>query len=165
MAVEIRPVVIGDAASYRRCWDAVAKERRYLVEYKAAPLSDVRKSLRASLRRKTSFLVAVDGDRVVGWAAVFSGGWPPNKDSGHFEIGLLRAYRRMGLGTKLAAKILKMSRLKFDSIFCTVLRENVGARKLSKKMGFKLCGTIARGVKLAYGFDDLLVMQKRLRRA
>lgn len=50
MAVEIRPIVLKDAASYRRCWDAVAKEHLYLIEYKAPPLSEVRAQVHKNLR-------------------------------------------------------------------------------------------------------------------
>ena len=163
MAVKIRPIVLKDAASYRRCWDAVAKERRYVGEYEAPPLSEVRAQLRKNLRKKTPFLVAVDGERVVGFAAVYRPGLPSQSHAGDLGVGLLPAYRGMGLGTKLVAGVLKISRGKFDSVVLVVFRKNKHARKLYKKMGFKPCGGIKKAVKLAYGFDDLLFMQKELR--
>jgi len=164
MAVKIRPIVLKDAAGYRQCWDAVAKERRYLYVYEAPPLSEVRTNLRKSLRRKTPFLVAEDGERVVGWAAVFSSGWPPYKNCGHLGMSIHPEHRGMGLGTKLAARVLKMSHGKFDSVFLTVFGKNKPARKLAKKMQFELCGGIRKGVKLAYGLDDVLIMQKQMHR-
>jgi ribosomal protein S18 acetylase RimI-like enzyme len=165
MAVKIRHIVLKDAASYRQCFDAVAKERRYFPVYQAPPPSVVRAYLRKSLRDKTVFLIAEDQERVVGWAAVSSSGWPSSAGCGHFGIGLLPEYRGMGLGTKLAARVLKMARGKFSSVFLFVLRKNKPARKLIKKMGFELCGEIKKGVKLPQGFDDNLIMQKRMRTA
>ena len=106
MAVKIRPIVLGDAASLRQCWDAVAKERRYMLWYEAPPLSQVRANLRKSLRKRTPFRVAVDGERVVGWAAVFSPHWPTLSHNGDLMVSLLPDYRRMGLGTKLARSVL-----------------------------------------------------------
>src|SRR5262249_31931594 len=115
MAVEIRPIALKDAASYRRCWHAVAQERQYIYEDKAPPLAEVRKRLRKSLRKKTPFLVAVDGERVVGWAAVFRPGLPSLSHNGDFGIMLLPDYRGAGLGKKLTTGVLKMSRGKYDS--------------------------------------------------
>ena len=163
MAVKIRPIVLQDAASYRQCFDAVAKEGRYKFEDKAPPLSEVRKRLQLSLQKKTPFLVAVDGERVVGWAAMFSSDAPSLSHNGIFAISLLAEYRGKGLGTKLMAKILKMSQGRFDWATLEVWGKNKHAQKLYKKMGFKVCGRITRQVKLSYGFDDEVIMQKRLR--
>lgn len=164
MAVKIRPIVLEDAASFRQCYDAVAKERRYLFGYKAPPLSAVQARLRKNLREKTPSLVAVDGERVVGWAAVYRAGVPALSHSGDFAIGLLPEYRGMGLGAKLGAGVLKMARGKFDTLLLTVVRKNKRARKLCKKLGFESCGVEKKAVKLAYGFDDVLIMQKQMRR-
>jgi L-amino acid N-acyltransferase YncA len=164
MAVKIRPIVLKDAASYRRCRDTVAKERRYSYEYKAPPLSEVRVNLRKHLRKKTPFLVAMDGERVVGWAAVYRAGVPALSHGGDLVLGLLSEHRGMGLGTKLAAGVLKTARGKFDMVILTVFRKNKRARKFFERMGFKSCGAEKNAVKLAYGFDDVLIMQKQTRR-
>ena len=79
-------------------------------------------------------------------------------------MSLLPAYRGLGLGTKLAAGVLKMARGKFDMMLFCVFRKNKRARKLGEKMGFEVCCEEKKAVKMAYGFDDLLVMQKLLRR-
>jgi len=164
VAVKIRPIVLKDAASYRLCWDAVAKERRYLYTYKAPPLSEVRMNLRKSLRKKTPFLVAVDGKRVVGWAAVHRPDLPSLRHCGDLWMSLHPGYRKVGLGVKLMVSVLKMCRGKYDSVVLYVFRKNKRARKLFRKMGFDVCSEIKRGVKLPSGFDDLLIMQKQMRR-
>lgn len=165
MAVRIRPITLRDAASYRRCWDAVARERLYLTEQKAPPVSAVRAQVRTSLREKTPFLVAVDGERVVGFAAVYRFGPPSLSHNVRFGIGLLRAYREMGLGTKLVAGILKMCRGQFDFLYLEVFGKNKRAQKLYRKMGFEACGRIRNYVKgLVYGSDDGLLMQRPMRR-
>ncbi len=165
MAVKIRPIVLKDAASYRQCWDTVAKERRSFYWYEAPPLSEVRANLRKSLRKKTPILVAVDDERVVGWAAVYRAGVPSLSHGGDLLMCLLPEYRGVGLGTKLAAGVLKMARGKFDMMLFCVFGKNKSARKLGQKLGFELCGTEKKAVKMAYGFDDLLILQKHLRRA
>jgi RimJ/RimL family protein N-acetyltransferase len=116
------------------------------------------------LRKKTPFLVAVDEERVIGWASMVSSDAPSLRHNGIFGIGLLPEYRGLGLGTKLMAGVLKLSRGRFDSLILDVFGKNKRAQKLYKNMGFKPCGRITRHVKLAYGFDDVVIMEKRLRR-
>lgn len=163
MAVEIRPVVLGDAACLRQCWNAVAQERRYIVEYEAPPLSKLRMALRRSLRKKKPFFVVADEERVVAWAVVDRAGIPSLSHNGHLMMMVHPEYRGAGLGTKLAAKVLKACRGKFDSVTFCFFSKNKPARKLSRKMGFAQCGREKKFGKLAYGFDDQIVMQKQLR--
>lgn len=163
MAVKVRPVVLKDAASFRRCWDAVAKERRYIYSYEAPSLPKVRAHLRENLRKKNPILVAVDGERVVGWAVVFRADVPSLSHNGHLAMSLHAEYRGIGLGTELATRILKVSQGKFDSVTCCFFSKNKPARRLSRKMGFALCGREKKFGRLAYGFDDQLIMQKQLR--
>jgi L-amino acid N-acyltransferase YncA len=164
MAVKIRPIALEDAASYRQCYDTIAKERRYLLQHEAPPLSALRANLRKNRREKNPFLVAVDGERVVGLAFVWRAGWPSMRHTGDLGIRLLPEYRGNGLGTKLMTAVLKMSRGKFDSVVASVLGKNKRARKLLEKMGFELCGTQKKAAKMVYGFDDLLSLQKQMRR-
>lgn len=164
MAVKVRPIVLKDAASYRRCWDVVAKERLYLTEQTAPPLSEVRALFRESQRKNTPFFVAMDGERVVGFASVFRFGLPSLSHNARLGIGLLPEYREMGLGTKLMAGLLKACRGKFDILYLEVFGKNKRAQKLYRKMGFEACGRIKNYVKgLTYGSDDALLMQKQMR--
>jgi L-amino acid N-acyltransferase YncA len=164
MSVKIRPIVLEDAAGYRRAWDAVAREGRYFYEEKAPPLADVRKRLRGSLRKKTPFLVAVDDGSVVGWAAMFSSDIPSLRHCGIVGIALLPEYREKGFGTKLMKGILKLSRGRFEQVLIDVLGKNKRAQGLYKKMGFKQCGRFTKHVKLSGGYDDMLFMEKSLAR-
>lgn len=165
VVIKIRPITLKDAASYRRCYNAITKERRYFCEFKAPPLSEVKAQLRNNLRKKAPFLVAVDGERVVGFAAVSRFDVPTLNHNARFGIGLLPRYRDMGLGTKLMAGVLKISRGKFDFLYLEVFGKNKRARKLYERMGFELCGRIKKYVKgLAYGSDDALLMQRQMRR-
>lgn len=164
MAVKIRPIVLEDAASYRQCWQIIAKEHLYLVETKVPPLAQIRANLRKNLRLKNPFLVAVDGTRVVGLAFVWRTHWPSLSHNGDLGIRILPEYRGMGLGTKLMTAILKKCRGKIDSVIATVIGKNRQAQKLFKKMGFEHRVRSKNFVKMAYGFDDMVVMQKHVRR-
>jgi ribosomal protein S18 acetylase RimI-like enzyme len=120
--------------------------------------------VRHSQRKKLPIMVAVDVERVVGWANLFGSDLPSVKHCVDFGMSLHRAYREKGLGTKLMTRTLKMAQGKYDSVVLFVFRKNKRARNLYEKMGFEVCGGTKRGVKLPFGYDDTLFMQKRLRR-
>jgi L-amino acid N-acyltransferase YncA len=164
MAVKIRPIALTDAASYRECFDAVAKEGRHFPIFEASPLPVVRANLRKRLRKKTSHLVAVDGERVVGWAAVFRPDLPSLNHNADLVIGLLPEYRRRGLGTKLVTALFKIVRDEFEGVTFCFFDKNKPARKLAKRLGFALCGREKKRVKFESGFEDQLITQKHLRR-
>jgi ribosomal protein S18 acetylase RimI-like enzyme len=110
-------------------------------------------------------LVAVDGERVVGFAAVYRLGLPTLRHNGRFGMFILPGYRDKGLGTKLVAAILKICRSKFDILYLEVFGKNARARRLYRNTGFEPCGRIKNYVKgLVYGRDDALLMQKQLTR-
>ncbi|MGE4062091.1 MAG: N-acetyltransferase family protein [Rhodospirillaceae bacterium] len=163
MAIKIRPIVVKDAASYRRCYDAVLKERLHFAEEEAPPLSVLRKNLRMSVRKKSPFLVAVDGERVVGWAAVLSSNFASLKHVGILGAGVLAGYRGNGLGRKLTERVLKLCGRRFDSVVLYALGKNKRAQKLGKKLGFKRCAWVKNGAKMPYGYDDRVAMQKMMR--
>ncbi len=165
MTVKIRSATQKDVASYRQCIDAIAKERRYFFEYEASPLAEFRALIRETLRKKAPFLIAVDGERVVGFASVLLYGLPSLSHNARIGIGILPEYRDIGLGTKLTAGVLKMARGKFDFLFLEVFAKNKRARKLYMNLGFEVCGRIKKNVKgLVYGYDDVVLMQKQMRR-
>ena len=163
MALKVRPLVLKDAASFRLCWDLVAKERRYFSWYEAPSLSKTRAFLRECLHKKSPILVAVDGERVVGWAGVFRAGLPSLSHNGDLLVMILPEHRGKSLGTKLTTGVLKQSRGKFESVLFCVFRKNKRARHLGKKMGFKPGAVEKKYVRLADGFDDLLITQKQMR--
>ncbi len=164
MALKIRPIILKDAASFRQCVGAVAAERRYLAFYGPFPYLQVKAFLRRMLHEKNPSLVVTDGDRIVGWADVTRVNAWTSSHVGTLGMGLLPEYRGKGLGKKLLAGVLKLANTKFDQVDLTVYRQNKRARNLYKKAGFAWCGTKKGAAKLSYGIDDVLIMQKHLRR-
>ena len=164
MAIKIRPIVLNDAASYSAGREVLAKEGRYSYESEAPPASLLRARIRKNLRLKNPMLVAVDGERVVGWAGVYRAGIPSLSHGGDLVMSVLPEYRGRGLGTKLASGVLKMARGEFEMVILAVFGKNRRAQKFFKSQGFAPCGKEKKAVKLAYGFDDVVIMQKQIRR-
>jgi L-amino acid N-acyltransferase YncA len=164
MAVKIRPVALKDAANFRRCYAAIAKEGQYIFPPKTPSLAFLRADLRNLLRTKTTFLVAVDGQQIVGWVIVGRPGTPSLSHCGDVKLFLLLRYKGTGVDAELVTRALKMSRGKFESLLFYCFRKDEHARKLGAKLGFMLRGHESKFAKLAYGFDDLLIMQRHLSR-
>ena len=68
--VAIVPIEPGQIGGFRECLDSVARETRYITMIEAPPLPRVTAFVKGNLERRAPQLVAVDGDRVVGWCDV-----------------------------------------------------------------------------------------------
>ena len=106
----------------------------------------------ASLYRRflTGDAVAVVAElngRVVGQCTVSRVGRAPDAENGHVgELGILveEAYRGRGVGHALLRTALARSRGRFEVVRLGVQANNVGARRLYERVGFRRAGTIPR---------------------
>ena len=96
--VTVRRSTPQDTESFRRCLDAVARERKWLAFLQAPSLQDVD----AFLRQKSPIqFVAVQEDEVVGWCDVTPNQREGFQHSGVLGMGLLVGFRGRGLGRTL----------------------------------------------------------------
>lgn len=101
MTIHVQPLTTGHIAGYRECLDEVARERRYLAQVEALPEQAVTDFLQKHLAGNAAIFVAIDGNRVVGWADILPD-WPDAKSHcGTLGMGLLPDYRGRGLGRRL----------------------------------------------------------------
>lgn len=138
MDIAVVPIQEGHAASFRECLDTVAREKRYLAQIEAVPLERLREFVRESVKNDAVQFVALDGERVIGWADVFPH-WPhATAHRGNLGIGVLPAYRGKGIGKRLLeACIAKawtkgMTRIELESRV-----DNVNAIRLYERAGFR----------------------------
>jgi RimJ/RimL family protein N-acetyltransferase len=134
----VRPIEPGDADGFIAVFEAVAAEGRWIGT--ELPMGEERKArLRASAGQPSDTgctLVAVDGERVVGFARV-------DLDRGRSYLGmaLLPEYRRRGLGRKLLDGCVEWSRQAgAHKIDLEVWPHNVAARRLYEAAGFVVEG-------------------------
>lgn len=136
--VVIRPIAPADADGYLAVFEVVAAEGRWIGT--EAPIPDDRKSrLRAAVEQPSDqswTLVAVDGERVVGFAHV-------DIERGRSRLGmaLLADYRGRGLGRKLLEGCVEWSRRAgAHKVDLEVWPHNATARRLYEGAGFVIEG-------------------------
>ncbi|MDE1855219.1 MAG: N-acetyltransferase [Candidatus Micrarchaeota archaeon] len=117
------------------------KERKWLNEL----LKKIKKG------KAVVTVAEVDG-HVVGMCDITSESSPEAKHTGTLGILVKKEYRSMGIGTALMESSLKKARKKYSMIKLDVFGFNRGAKRLYKRLGFKVYGVLPeafiRGKKL-----------------
>ena len=159
MTLQIVPIAEAHAASFRECLDTVAREKRYLAQTEAPPLDGVTAFVRQSVASDAAQFVALDGDRVVGWADIFAA-WPQatNHRAG-LGIGVLPEYRGRGVGSSLLeACIAKAWSQGLTRVELEVRADNTAAIKLYEKFGFVREGVKRRAMRFDGTYYDAIEM-------
>ncbi|WP_374631620.1 N-acetyltransferase family protein [Ferrovibrio sp.] len=162
---EIRPIRIEDAESYRACLDRVAHERVYIAFTEAPSAEQARFFIANMLKRGLPFVVACDGDDVVGWCDIHAD--PPSSTRpgfshvGRLGMGLDQGYRGHRLGESLLrAAIEQAGHCGLERVELQVFASNMPAIALYRKFGFETEGTRRRARKLDDRYDDIIMMAR-----
>ncbi len=110
MSIDILPIAEGHIEGFHAALDVVARERAYLAFLEAPPIEETRKFVARNIAKGYPQLVALDGDRVVGWCDVLPIERPVSRHCGVLGLGLLPAYRGRGLGERLMRAALQAAR-------------------------------------------------------
>jgi putative acetyltransferase len=136
--IAIVAIAIEHAAGIHACIDAVAREKRYLAQTFAKPRSDFDAFVRDSVTHDLVQFIALDGDRVVGWADIFAAWADAVKHCGSLGMGVLAAYRRQGIGERLLQACLAKARTQgMTRIELEARADNAGAIRLYERVGFE----------------------------
>ena len=126
------------AESYRECLDAVAREKKYLAQIEALPLGRIAGFLSDSVANDAIQFIALDGERVVGWADIFPGWAHAVSHCGSLGMGVHPNYRRQGLGRRLLAACIEKAWHKgLTRIELEARADNHAAIALYEKLGFR----------------------------
>ncbi|MGA2664165.1 MAG: GNAT family N-acetyltransferase [Nitrososphaerales archaeon] len=111
--------------------------------------------------RDSVFLVAEADSRIVGYCMVTK--VSPGSVMAHrgeLSIALRSEHRGRGVGTALLGQALHRCRGRFESVELAVLSNNLAARRLYERFGFKPFGVRARAVKRGerYFDEDLMAL-------
>jgi RimJ/RimL family protein N-acetyltransferase len=157
----IVPITRKHITGFRKCLDAVARERRYLVWLEARPLPAIRKFVLEGLRKDNPQLVALQDDRVVGWCDIWRPELPVYNHVGVLGMGVLKEFRGRGLGWRLIEATLKCARdVGIERVELTVYASNKRAIRLYESVGFVHEGVKRKGRKLDGKYEDVLMMAK-----
>ncbi|AOF92839.1 putative acetyltransferase (plasmid) [Sinorhizobium sp. RAC02] len=139
MSFVVAPISVEHAESFHSCLDVVARERRYLAQTKVLPLEKVQEFVEASVINDSIQFVALDGDRVVGWADIFSAWQDAISHRGSLGMGVLPIYRGQKVGETLLHSCIEKAKVK--GITCIELEtreDNLPAIRLYEKFDFRL---------------------------
>ena len=147
---------------YHLVLDQVAREIKFLLAVKAPPLNEVRRTILKKLRDKETQMVAMDGEKMVGWCNIRPDTRPGTSHVGHLYMGVLRDYRAKGIGARLLEESLAHAEKarKFESVQLEVYYSNYRAINLYKKYGFKVDGLRKKARKHLGKYEDILLMSK-----
>jgi len=164
MTVTIVPIEMRHVEGLNECVAEVARERRYLSIVEGFTLDQSAGWVAANRLRANPFLVALDLDRVVGWCEVRRDILPGRAHTGMVGMGLLAAYRGLGLGRQLIDQALRAARERgFERLELSVRSPNERAIRLYQKVGFREEGRKRDAVRLDGVSEDEVLMALHLR--
>jgi ribosomal protein S18 acetylase RimI-like enzyme len=161
--VQIIPIAEEHIESLHRCFDAVARERKYLGRVQAPPLEAVRQFALRSIESAAIRLVAIGQDenqvRVVGWCDISPMEREGFTHRGTLGMGVHADFRKRGIGTRLINKAISRAKENgLERIELEVFASTTPAIKLYEKMGFVVEGVKKKARKLDGVYDDMIQM-------
>ena len=137
MNITIASISTSHVRGFHACLDTVAREKKYLAQIEALPLERIESFVQDSVANDSVQFVALDGERVVGWADIFPGWASAVSHCGTLGMGVLPEYRGQGIGCQLlGASITKAWKNGITRIELEVRADNEHAIKLYEKFGF-----------------------------
>jgi putative acetyltransferase len=137
MTIEVVPIALEHAAGFHACLDAVAREKRYLAQVQAPAFERVEGFVRESVSNDAVQFVALDGQRVIGWADIFPAWAEAVKHCGTLGMGVHADHRGRGLGERLLRACLGKAPLKgITRVTLEARADNQPAIRLYERLGF-----------------------------
>jgi ribosomal protein S18 acetylase RimI-like enzyme len=150
----------------RQALDRVARETKYLLALKAPPLGDYRKTTLGKLRNKETYFIALDENKVVGWCNIRPDDRTGTSHIGLLYMGVLKDYRRRGIGKSLLAESLRHAKYvrRYEAVQLEVYASNKAAIGFYRKYGFKWDGLRKKARKYKGQYEDIALMSKVLKK-
>jgi ribosomal protein S18 acetylase RimI-like enzyme len=154
--VSMSPEYIG---SFYEALDTVAREEKYLAFVKAPSKNEVEEFVRYNLERDQVMIVALEGEKVIGWCDIITHQLPGFTHSGRLGMGIVCEYRRIGIGSRLLCEAINRAKRKgLIRIELEVFSSNIAAINLYKKYRFVFEGRKSRARYYKGTFDDFDLM-------
>jgi ribosomal protein S18 acetylase RimI-like enzyme len=161
--IQIIPIAEEHIESLHRCFDAVARERKYLARVQAPPLEAVRQFALKSTENTAIRLVALSEEenpaRVVGWCDISPMEQEGFTHRGRLGMGVHKDFRRRGIGTRLINEAISRAKERgLERVELEVFASNTPAIKLYEKAGFVVEGVKKKARKLDGVYENMVQM-------
>ncbi len=159
MTIEVRAIREEDIVGFREALDSVAREKQYLAQFSAPPLERTIEFVTAGIAENVSQFVALNDNRIVGWADIFPDKSAAMTHSGSLGIGVVSEYRGRGIGKILLVSCIKKARENgILRIVLHVRADNEKAIALYTAVGFQTEGVMKNYMLIEGTFYDALIM-------
>ncbi len=158
--VEIRPARPVDARSFRRLYEVVAAERRFIrTERVSRTVLDLRRRFRRSWTRRRATIVAATDGEIVGSLEIQRDAHPVTRHVATFGMMVAPGWRRRGVGAALVAAGIRWAReMGVEKLELSVYPGNAAAIALYRRFGFVEEGRLRRHSRKSYGDEDEILM-------
>lgn len=140
----IRPIEVRDAESFIKLSKQIDDSNYMLFEpgERNITLEQQSKSIESILSEKKSIIFVVEREnKLVGFIAAFGGNVKRNQHSAYLVLGVLEEFQGQGIASKLFNQIFEWARdNELSRLGLTVIKDNIKAFNLYRKMGFVLEG-------------------------
>jgi len=158
---EITPIRLSHIAAFRRAFDGVARERRFLAAFEAPSLDETRRYVEERMACGDPMVVAIGADALVGWCDIGRNSAPSRRHRGVLGMGVIADWRGRGVGAALLTAALDLaSRRDFIRIELDVHADNGTAIALYEKFGFVREGVQSDGALIDGRFVDVVLMAR-----
>jgi ribosomal protein S18 acetylase RimI-like enzyme len=159
LSITIVPIREEHIEGFHVALDVVSRERRYLTFLEAPPLEQVRGFVSRGAKGEFIQLVALEGERLVGWCDIIIYERATMRHGGSLGIGILPEWRGRGIGAQLIAGALAAARKRrLVRVQLHVRADNERAVRLYQKLGFRHEGRLRRELCIDGAYFDALVM-------
>ena len=159
MNIQVAPLAPSHFEGLRSVLDIVAREKRYLAFTEAPPPNEAYSFYQDVLAGDHAHFVALVDGAVSGWCVVLPTRGQARKHVGILGMGLVPPARGKGIGLLLIqAAIAKAQSKGLSRIELTVRVDNVNAKALYERVGFKTEGLNVRAFQVDGEFHDVYAM-------
>ena len=162
--ITLRPERLTDDLKMKKFRDRLIDERTFIGSKEKRPLVDQKKSIENALSmmesHKAVLLIAEKDNKIVGVASIFM----QRAKMDHFGgLGIMldKSVRKIGLGTKMMDIVIQWGKEHLTGLECIelgVVPENLPAKKLYEKFGFKVVARLPKKLKHFGTYHDEEIM-------
>jgi len=155
MSFYIVPAQEEHIEALNEAFSLVARERIYLATTEASNIEDTRKLVMDAPQNRDIILLALEGQRLVGWVGLWRMKHVARRHIGNIGMGVIKEWRGQGIGKALLEKAIEMAWTQdFTRLQLQVFNDNKKAIGLYEGLGFKTEGVFLKYVKIDGVFRD-----------
>ncbi len=159
MPILVLKTALEHASRLRDCIDVVSRDSHFLASTTAPSTQQLEQILRSSMESASIHFVATDEHQVVGWAQIERGNGTSVAHRGDLGMGVLPAYRGIGLGKRLLSECIAAAYARgINRVELEVRTDNRRALELYRASGFCVESIVKKAMLIDGTYHDAFRM-------